>query len=134
VRDIIFRAKDHLEGRWQYGAFGNRNGHATIYTGNGLKFPVHGDTVGQYTGLNDSEGKMIFEGDIVSYHHAEYTYVSCLIKYEPAKAGFCLVALYDDITTNKEFEKGDVMSLYIPMADIEVIGNIHDNPELTEGF
>jgi uncharacterized phage protein (TIGR01671 family) len=134
MRQILFRGKTE-SGFWEYGFYSKAGKEHFIEKWDGIRqemifAPVLPETAGEYTGLNDKNGKIIFEGDIVSYHHATYTYVSCLIKYEPAKAGFCLVALDDDITINKDFEKGDVMSLYIPMGDVEVIGNIHDNPEL----
>lgn len=63
------------------------------------------NTIGQYTGLKDKNGKMIFEGDIVK-----------------AACGFSGVVNYDDFIYYKVERAID--------DNIEIIGNIHDNPEL----
>lgn len=70
------------------------------------------ETVGQFTGLTDKNGKEIYEGDIVSKQDQN-----------------------DDFSGNVIFENGgfivDVGYRWIPRwNEIEVIGNIHDNPEL----
>ena len=62
-------------------------------------------TIGQYTGLKDKNGKMIFEGDIVK-----------------ATWGFSGVVDYENFIYRKA--EGEIDD------DIEIIGNIHDNPEL----
>jgi uncharacterized phage protein (TIGR01671 family) len=131
MRDILFRAKDHLKGRWQYGAFGKRNDHATIYIGNGLKFPVQGDTVGQYTGLEDTAGRPIFEGDVIAKINKDGG-------INPGKTVFFKGAFYWD-AINPDWDCRQLLSRIIEVRTetegrFEIIGNIHDNPELTEGF
>lgn len=66
-------------------------------------------TIGQYTGLKDKNGKMIFEGDVVRLYCGIYgTYEMCVIDI---RNGF------------KPIEEKKI-------KEIEIIGNIYDNPEL----
>lgn len=78
------------------------------------------ETLGQYTGLTDKNGKKIFEGDIVCY------------------GGMIRTVVYDSEFAEFEFDKydnvenPDGLSLCCDHDVTEVIGNIHDNPELLE--
>ena len=131
-REILFRgqtrrygekvknvAGEPMESNWVYGGiFPNNDGgdFAIIYQQEPdiKKFSVYADTVGQYTGLTDKNGKKIFEGDIL---YDEYNECNCLITFD--EGSFCLVA--DNVCQS-------VWSC--DMTAFEVIGNIHDNPEL----
>ena len=78
------------------------------------------ETVGQFTGLTDKNGKRIFEGDIVSLvkHDGliyKVVYVPCRYELVNSKGVNCFV-----------------LDIY-KSENIEVIGNIHDNPELLGG-
>lgn len=84
------------------------------------------ETVGQYTGLTDKSGKKIFEGDIVQIK--DFTH-GCALNYEQPTSNW-VVHWREDIARFCI----DYMS-YLPFdfTETEIIGNIHDNPELLKG-
>jgi len=76
------------------------------------------ETVGQYTGLKDKNGTEIYEGDIID-HYALFGYVV----YE--NGIFSLSS-----NTNTQFCNCKQPLAYHDVNEMEVIGNIHQNPEL----
>ena len=83
------------------------------------------ETVGQYTGLTDKNGKMIFEGDIV-YCKSRLDNANMVVIFECGQFRMVLSENYRSYQTNSGFYD-------INCFDKEVIGNIHDNPELLKG-
>lgn len=79
---------------------------------------VDPETVGQYTGLTDKNGTKIFEGDIVKYGDTVHNVV---FEQRNGTAYFGLV--YSTLETLS-------FGYYQDLKQIEVIGNIYDNPEL----
>jgi len=123
IRDIEFRGKrksviDGKDGVFVYGLLSrdvNENYNIGKYS---LDFNVvYPETVGRFTGLLDKNGVKIFEGDIlmVNTGRSEPHYIKRLVEWKaPYFTGFV-------------FDRG----VYDPKYH-EVIGNIHDNPELLE--
>lgn len=143
IRTIIFRGKRTDNGEWIEGYYASQSNHACFanelkhqhfifkdvcleFNLGGLQeFEVIPSTVGQYTGLIDKNGKKIFEGDVVQY------YGSCPLEVYIEK-GHTKIRWYDTISASK----CDELFFSIDREgydECEIIGNIHDNPELLEG-
>lgn len=130
MREILFRGKRLDNGEWVQGYYlQNYEGPyicfikgAYICDAGALTEPVYPETVGQYTGLTDKNGKKIFEGDVV-----KDAYVLGKVIYNTEQEDFDGAASFmiDDIF--------DGPQSYRFWSSVEVIGNIHDNPELIGG-
>lgn len=135
MREILFRGQtrrygekvklngEKIKSNWVYGGIFPQNGDgdfAIIYQQEPTveKYPVYADTVGQYTGLTDKNGTKIFEGDIVKYGDTVHNVV---FEQRNGTAYFGLV--YSTLETLS-------FGYYQDLKQIEVIGNIYDNPEL----
>lgn len=117
-RDIKFRGKRLDNGEWVYGYYVFSSGHHLIHEGDGVSFgiwTVDPRTVGQFTDVKDGNQQEVYEGDIV--RDAIYGGGSKLIMW--ACWGFC-----------EQNENGILHVLTTDVKRLEVIGNIHDNPEL----
>lgn len=135
-REILFRGQTRRKGEkvrisgepvdsnWVYGGiFPGEGDFSIIYQAKPKieKFTVYSDTVGQFTGLTDKNGKKIFEGDIVKTSHGGSTYYA---KIEWDDGSFWV--------TNHDIQMPSYIS-EVSKTYLEVIGNIHDNPELLKG-
>ncbi|WP_430619629.1 YopX family protein [Enterococcus sp. DIV0183] len=80
----------------------------------------------QSTGLKDKNGVEIFEGDIVQYRDGEYSYLG-IVKRD------CYQFFIDGIEPDDNYGFIDVSNTFDGTSSLEVIGNIHENPELLEG-
>lgn len=135
IREVIFRGKRTYNGKWVEGSLvvTSQGGAYIISTVedkrdatvlvNQCSLNVDPETVGQYTGLTDKNGKRIFEGDIVRY---DVNYHDMVISYDVENWGGWL---YEDMDDNMQ-----AYSIYeFCLKDIAVVGNIHDNPEILKG-
>ena len=86
------------------------------------------ETVGQYTGLTDKNGKKIFEGDIIENINQRIF----VVEYgrHDLDCCNCCYESHDALGFYMKNEFGSAESDEKVWEDIEVIGNIHDNPEL----
>ena len=128
-KEILFRGKRVDNNEWVFGdLIASKNKYYIHPQGNSFQVDgvlsrlivlheVKSETVGQYTGLTDKNGNKIFEGDIVKCLSLENGYVNKEVYYAEDRARFVLGSLGSDY----DFEE------YI---NVEVIGNIYDNPEL----
>ena len=128
MREILFRGKTP-DGNWIYGTgwteflnlFPDRTGNLWLWSDHQWKEIIH-ETLGQYTGLKDKNGKMIFEGDVVCGINGSFNGCPCEwgpfpIEYDESEAKF-RVPLWGTHENNDRTHW------------FEIIGNIHDNPEL----
>lgn len=135
MREILFRGKRTDKGEWAEGYYIHRPTAVCIGESNpsciwvpavdpddNTKiFEVFPETVGQFTGLTDKNGRKIFEGDIVERGGRIW-----LVEYSN-KYGQFMMTTYTEkgISWSRSFD-------LIPPDWCEVIGNIYDNPELLE--
>ena len=141
MREILFHGKRADSGEWVEGDLLQtkyHSGHIEYQimpqTPVSSAYPVIPETVGQYTGLTDKNGKKIFEGDIVKCTdtindfefnavvefgnpNGEYNWGYQLKFISGEESNFDILCWVDMKETG---------------AYIEIIGNIHDNPELME--
>ena len=132
MREIIFRGKRTDNGEWVEGYYYKAKycrtddelcdyitvPHPKEYNEPSSHYIVDPDTVGQYAGLKDKNGTKIFEGDIGRRRDDIF-----LIDWSEEKAAF--VMIFNDYIC-------EILYLEEMWDDAEVVGNIHDNPELLE--
>lgn len=123
-RKILFRGKhihaidsnEHLNGRWVHGYLSDKNYiHDEHLEG---EFLIDEDTICQYTGLTDKNGKKIWENDIVQAGRYKGT-----VEY---KDGCFVIKWY-----NVKFLRKD-LGYWADLDGFHTVGNIYDNPELLE--
>ena len=151
MREILFRGK--CDGDWIYGSLVYSHKEDAYYivehNEDELSFRVETQTVGQFTGLTDKNGKRIFEGDIVKFFDMVGKVcfeqgcfgigTSNLIEWEKLEEEILPITSCDN---EPQFLYNDFFISFWELLwnynaedncnVCEVIGNIHDNPELLE--
>ena len=131
MREILFRGKRTINGDWVYGDFVHGNERKSlrdsifVYDSETQSFndyEINPYTLGQYTGLTDKNGNRIFEGDIVKTDQFSEPNKQYIIKYDLQFGAFIGQDRYNVYFVTFDGDSGE----------FEVIGNIHDNPELLE--
>lgn len=128
-RTIKFRGKRIDNGEWVYGDLLQPTEICDIYeianceSIDGTRDEVTPETIGQYTGLHDKNGKEIYEGDIVGIDYLSYI-VTGVVTYSTKDAMYILT------NTNSIADENEPLGDY---KNLEVIGNTYDNPELLGG-
>lgn len=128
MRDIKFRGYSNECKKWFYGSLlidEIQKSYCIIDNEEGIGREVILETIGQYTGLKDKNGKEIYEGDIVKINDEIITQVI----WDKDYLGYFLYA--NEENSIEYFENGE-QPLYDYWESIEVIGNIHDNKELLD--
>lgn len=154
MREIIFRGKERtgiLNHAWLVGALDNINEESPKIIspdryGNPMFVDVAPETVGQFTGLTDKNGKRIFEGDILKVQTRVYVeednpvFGKMKAQSEEKRTRYWVVEWGNqtcggaswyfygkDRRFNRRASKSTLWN-----SEAEVVGNIHDNPELME--
>lgn len=140
MREILFRAKRKDNGEWVEGDLvhsktTSRGVITEIYS---LEFiyEVLPETVGQFTGLTDKNGNKIFEGDIVSFIVFDYNdngkQHKGVVKWSDTEQIATQFLIWHDNKNEYYGADGafDLGWVHYQDCEFEVIGNIHDNPEL----
>lgn len=157
ARIIKFRGKLSLThtDEWVYGSLIQDNGLNMFIQQGCWQSPIENDTVGQFTGLYDKNGKEVYEGDILRVVEYKNDFVGSGIDFEDREkftVEECKGEKTDEYITAVEFEVGTFlvssgkgedkhndtyishlfgdMRVSIPICEFEVIGNIYDNPDL----
>lgn len=129
MREILFRGKRTYNGEWAFGCYSYDRFTGTTKicsfdSDRGYAYAVIPETVGQYTGLTDKNGIMIFEGDIVStdlerpYNIVVFRDGCFMFNCNDGDRDYYDIMLPILRSEHTHYEYG------------EVIGNLYDNPEL----
>lgn len=126
MREILFREKRVDNGEWvqgypcRYGWIGKEKDYIIPNYASALYIAeIDPETIGQYTGLTDTNGNKIFEGDVVRYDYEEE---QGIVQWDNDTARFIITCS----TFTVDFD-----SVY--GEELEIVGNVYDNPELLKG-
>ena len=121
MRPIKFRGIDEETGDWVFGYYFKDDVWTNILVGN-TPFKVDPETVGQFIGRPDKNGKEIYEGDVVK---GKWSYCTMgVIAFDTHRCVMYIKPI--DGIGKAGCDKGYKLN----STKLEIVGNIHDNPEL----
>ena len=129
MREIIFRGKNKRNGKWVVGDLVTNfelAGNYGIRKSNSVHtVAVKEDTIGQFTGMTDTDGNKIFEGDVIEHYNSITNKTS---KYTVASRIDSRNGVYD-FTANKhsELSNSDISLSLFSKDKTKVVGNIFDD-------
>ena len=137
-REIKFRGRSVHTDDWCYGSFVNDPDEPYICgfdiwnngTDEWREEKVEPETVGQFVGLHDKNGKEIYEGDIIRSYGSKGNAIIHVVSYDEEHAGY--IAHLPN-RTKYDFGWGHIEQSWVDEFKKEVVGNVHDTPELLKG-
>ena len=139
MRTIKFRGKAQRDGEWFYGNYTDRDtkGRTHICNLNRGCLDIDPETVGQFTGLHDRKDHEIYDGDIIFVEFDDKSGGNQLVGWNEETASWGIMSTYEyqslmDGDDWPEFKNHTLLAFLKHAIVCEVVGNIHDNPELIE--
>ena len=154
MKEYKFRGKKASNGEWVYGYLAEIATDWDFYNGHGLPIEyskviietnlltrpmttIAPETIGQYTGLKDKNGTKIYEGDILKHHSLTEQMQKDLLhqiigKAVKEKGMTYIVGKMNNGYLDEEIKTTNYKALLLSPELFEIIGNIHENPELME--
>ena len=134
---LAMAGKPKNEGEWTYGEVHLQSTIPHIHEGMD-KYPIDVDTIGQYTGLKDKNGKEIYEGDIIYSEFADGSNCMFLVGWNNKLSCFGIMDEYGYQSKQlgydfPEFDNHLFIEVLKNSKIFKIIGNIYDNPELLKG-
>ena len=137
MREILFRGKHIKTGEWVYGyPFIHHDGKAEICTQeentqNAVWNMVDPLSIGEYTGLLDSNGKQVFDGDIIEFYDSRYDicWTGAVIFGRSKRSyslGYNIVKISGDVNSREILLWFSLQGVSIRAS---IIGNIYDMPD-----
>lgn len=120
MREIKFRGQVRSDKLWEFGSLWIDNDEYCIKGTDREWWKVIPETVGQFTGIYDKNGKEIYEGDFVLLKGQK-----CLISFSETSGAW---SISYPVRDDYDFPLENLLYwwYYMGVPDIEVIGNIHD--------